>query len=372
MKIGIICYPSIGGSGLVATELGLDLARRGHQVHFISYAAPFKLPSFNPNVQFHAVDPINYPLFNHTLYTFSLTAKIIEVVNEYNLDLVHAHYSIPHSLCAHLAREVTGKTFKIVTTLHGTDVTIVGQNKPLFSLNKYGIERSDLVTTVSRYQQEHTREHFNISNDLRVIYNFVNTNVFKPGGGTVSPCLRDGEQKIVMHVSNFRPLKNIEGVVRTFYHVQMEVAAKLVLVGDGPLIGEIRNLCRELDICQRVCFLGQMDNVETVLPAADCVLQPSYREAFGLALLEAMACEVPTVSSNVDGIPELVIHGETGFYAEPDDHVGMAGYIVDILRSKDLSLTLGAKGRQRAVEQFDTKVIVPQYIRCYEEVLARA
>ena len=180
MKIGIICYPSIGGSGLVATQLGVNLAQRGHEVHFISYSAPFKLPQFERNISFHSVDPINYPLFNQNLYTFSLTAKILEVIADYDLDVIHAHYPIPHSLCAHLAREISGRDFKIVTTLHGTDVTIVGQDKPLFPINKYGIEKSDVVTTVSRFQKEHTIQHFDIQHDIDVIYNFIDTDEFQP------------------------------------------------------------------------------------------------------------------------------------------------------------------------------------------------
>ena len=254
MNIGIICYPSIGGSGLIATELGANLAKRGHQVHFISYSVPFKLPTFERNIYFHAVDPVSYPLFNQTLYTFSLTAKIIDVVRDYKLDLVHAHYSIPHSLCAHLAREVCGINFKIITTLHGTDVTIVGQNKPLFSLNKYAIEQSDKVTTVSEFQKKHTNRHFDITKDIEVIHNFVDTDVFKPGISDAPSCLANKDEKIIMHISNFRPPKNPEGVIKIFYYAQKKIPAKLVLVGDGPGVGEIRNLCKKFDICEHVCF----------------------------------------------------------------------------------------------------------------------
>ena len=369
MNIGIICYPSIGGSGLIATELGIDLAKRGHQVHFISYSVPFKLQTFQRNVYFHAVDPVSYPLFNQTLYTFSLTAKIIDIVREYKLDLVHAHYSIPHSLCAHLAREVWGKNFKIITTLHGTDVTIVGQNKPLYSLNKYAIEQSDKVTTVSHFQKEHTNRYFGITKEISVIHNFVDTDVFKPGVGDGKSCLANTDEKIIMHISNFRPPKNPEGVIKTFYHVQKQIPAKLVLVGDGPGIGEIRNLCKEFNICEHVCFLGKRDNVETVIPFADCVLQPSYLESFGMVLLEAMACEVPTVSSNVDGIPEVVVHGETGFFAPPDDHETLADFILKICSSKELAKSLGKNGRQRATETFNKDKMVSRYLDTYSTVL---
>jgi L-malate glycosyltransferase len=365
MNIGIVCYPSIGGSGLVATELGVNLGKLGHQVHFISYSVPFKLSNYNRNVFFHSVDPINYPLFNQTLYTFSLTAKIVDIVNDYKLDVVHAHYSIPHSLCAHLAREVSGEDFKIVTTLHGTDVTIVGRNKPLFSLNKYGIEQSDHVTTVSEFQREYTYKYFKITKDIEVIYNFVDTDVFKPGIVAGRSCLTDSDEKIVMHISNFRPPKNPEGVIKTFHLIRTRVPAKLVLIGDGPGIGEIRNLCKEYDICEHVCFLGQVDNVETVIPMADCILQPSFQESFGMVLLEAMACEIPTVSSNVDGIPEVVVHNETGFTADPDDHAQMAEHVIELFRSDGLAKKMGRKGRQRAMENFNKDRMIARYVDCY-------
>ena len=355
---------------MVATELGVNLAKLDHQVHFVSYSVPFKLPTFERNIYFHAVDPVSYPLFNQTLYTFSLTAKIIDVVREYNLDLVHAHYSIPHSLCAHLAREVCEKDFKIITTLHGTDVTIVGQNKPLFSLNKYGIEQSDMVTTVSEFQKDHTNRYFGITKKIEVIHNFVDTDVFKPAAGNGKSCLLAAtDEKVIMHVSNFRAPKNPEGVIKTFYLVQKQIPARLILVGDGPGIGEIRNLCKEFDICERVCFLGKRDSVETVIPFADCVLQPSYLESFGMVLLEAMACEVPTVSSNVDGIPEVVVHGETGFFAPPDNHEELAEYIVRICSSKELAARLGRNGRRRAIDTFNKDKMVSRYVDAYRSVL---
>ena len=370
MKIGIVCYPSIGGSGLIATELGIILSELGHQVHFISYSVPFKLSKFISNIFYHAVEPVNYPLFNQTLYTFSLTAKIMEVVKEYELDIVHAHYSIPHSLCAHLAREVCGINFKIVTTLHGTDVTIVGQNKPLYSLNKYGIEKSDMVTTVSRYQKDLTNKYFGISKEIELVYNFINTEVFKPQGTKLNKQeFTKGNEKIIMHISNFRTVKNPLGVIKTFRLVLQEIPAKLVLVGDGPGIVEIRNLCREYEICDHVQFLGKVDNVETVIPLADCIFQPSYLESFGMVLLESMACEVPTVSSNVDGIPEVVEDGETGFMAKPDEHLQLANYIISICSDDKLATKLGKNGRRRAIEKFSREKAVAHYLKCYTKVL---
>ncbi len=370
LRIGIICYPSIGGSGLVATELGKELAGLGHEVHFISYSVPFKLSAYHSNIFFHSVDPINYPLFNQTLYTFSLTAKIVDVVTEYDLDIIHAHYSIPHSLCAHLAREVCSKDIKIITTLHGTDVTLFGRNEPLFSLNKYSIEKSDRVTTVSQYQKDHTIREFNIVQDIDVIHNFVDTETFKPNGCGNRSCLAARDEKIIMHVSNFRTVKNPQGVIKTFYRVlQQKVKARLVLVGDGPGIGEIKGLCKHYGICDSVSFLGKLDDVETVLSLADCVFQPSFLESFGMVLLEAMACAVPTVSSNVDGIPEVVVEGKSGYMAAPEDVDTLAERIVKICESDTLAAELGAFGRARAIECFSPGEMVGRYVRCYENVL---
>ncbi|MCJ8328858.1 MAG: N-acetyl-alpha-D-glucosaminyl L-malate synthase BshA [Lentisphaeria bacterium] len=367
MNIAIVCYPTIGGSGLIATELGIGLAELGHNVHFISYSTPFKLSSYRENISFHSVDPINYPLFNQSLYTFALTAKIIEVVNDYEIDVVHAHYSIPHSLCAHLAREISDKCFKIVTTLHGTDVTIVGQDKPLYPINKYGIEKSDHVTTVSQFQKDYTLQEFNIDKTVHVIYNFIDTEVFKP---SETHCRRSSlaadDEKIVMHVSNFRDVKNPIGALKSFAEASKQVKARLVLVGDGPELLKIKIHCRELDICDKVKYMGKVDNVESILPLADCVLQPSHRESFGMVLLESMACEVPTISSNVDGIPEVIVHGETGYMEEPDDHEAMAAHIVTVLTDPELNARLGQNGRQRAIDVFHKDIIIPQYLRCYQ------
>ena len=369
MRIGIICYPSIGGSGLVATELGKNLAKLGHHVHFISYSCPFRLSKYEPNISFHSVDAINYPLFNQSLYTFALTAKIVEVAREYDLNVVHAHYSIPHSLCAHLAREIVGGTFGVVTTLHGTDVTIVGQDKPLYPINRYGIEKSDIVTTVSQYQRQHTLEHFRVDTDIRVIYNFIDPDAFKPyaTGNTSRDQMADPDEKIIMHVSNFREPKNPIGVVRSFAKTADRINARLVLVGDGPGMTEIRQHCSELKICEKVTYLGKIDNVEDVLPLADCVFQPSYRESFGMVMLEAMACKVPVVASNADGIPEVVVDGETGILAHPDDHDALADALVRVCEDDDLAKRFANAGRKRAISNFHHSIIVPQYLETYEE-----
>lgn len=372
LKIGMLCYPTIGGSGLVATVLGTELARRGHELHFISYSSPFKLSQFERNISFHSVDPINYPLFNQSLYTFSLTAKVIEIVEEHKLDVVHAHYSIPHSLCAHLAREITGKNFRIVTTLHGTDVTLVGRDKPLYPINRYGIEKSDIVTTVSQFQRQYTLDTFGLNKPIRVIYNFIDTNVFRPDPAVPRrrSCLADEDEAILMHVSNYRQPKNVNGVIEIFSRVAKRIKARLVLVGDGPDLHEVKHRCSDLGLCNQITYLGQMNNVETVLPFADCIIQPSFNESFGMVLLEAMACEVPTVSSNVDGIPEVVVHGETGYMAGPTDYDALAEYAVAICQSPTLRQQLGRQGRERAIRHFQPDQIVPQYLDCYQQALA--
>ncbi|RMD82456.1 MAG: N-acetyl-alpha-D-glucosaminyl L-malate synthase BshA [Lentisphaerae bacterium] len=373
LKLGIVCYPGIGGSGLVATELGLALARRGHDVHFISYAAPFRLRNMLDHVRYHSVDPIDYPLFRHSLYTFALTAKIVEILEDYDLDLIHCHYSIPHALCAHLAREITGKAVKIVTTLHGTDVSLVGIDKPLYPLNRYGIQQSDAVTTVSRFQAEFVRRHFDLDLPIQVIYNFIDPEVFRPDGEVdcCRSCLARPDEKIIMHVSNYRPPKNPEGVIRTFHKVHQRIKARLVLVGDGPGICTIRHYCREHELSDAVHFLGKHDQVERILPLADCVFLPSYREAFGMAILEAMACGVPTVTSHVDGIPEVVEEGVTGFMAAPDDHDALAEAIIRICSDDRLAREMGEAGRRRCVNQFHIDQIVPLYEALYRDILAR-
>jgi N-acetyl-alpha-D-glucosaminyl L-malate synthase BshA len=257
----------------------------------------------------------------------------------------------------------------VVTTLHGTDVTIVGQDKPLYPINRYGIEKSDIVTTVSQYQRQHTLEHFRVDTDIRVIYNFIDTDAFKPcaTGNTSRDQMADPDEKIIMHVSNFREPKNPIGVVRSFAKTADRINARLVLVGDGPGMTEIRQHCSELKICEKVTYLGKIDNVEDVLPLADCVFQPSYRESFGMVMLEAMACKVPVVASNADGIPEVVIDGETGILADPDDHDALADALVRVCEDDDLAKRFANAGRERAISNFHHSLIVPQYLETYEE-----
>ncbi len=373
MKIGIICHPSIGGSGLVATQLGIGLASRGHEVHFISRAMPFKLPKKHENIHFHAVEPISYPLFNDSLYTFALTSKIIEVAEQYEIDIMHAHYSIPHSLCNCLASEISKHHFKTITTIHGTDTKIVGQDKPLYPLNKFSLDRSDALTTVSNYQKKHTKKYFKIEKEIEVIYNFIDTDVFKPSLASkkIRRSMAKDSEKIIMHISNFREPKNTRGVIKTFFKTIGRVDARLVLVGDGEMMDEIKELCRKLDIYDRVVFMGKISHIETIIANADCVLQPSYTESFGMVALEAMACQVPVVASNIDGIPEVVEHKITGFTTKPDNHQKMADYIVKVLFDDATKRRVVDNAYEMLKDRFSWETQIDKYIKCYNKCLKK-
>lgn len=371
MRIGIVCHPSIGGSGLVATELGLGLAKLGHEVHFISSVRPFKLIEDSERLFFHSVEAINYPLFSDPLYTFALTAKIVEVVEQYQLDIVHAHYSIPHSLCAYLAGEITEHKFPTITTIHGTDVTIVGQDKPLYPLNRFSIHKSSKVTTVSKYQRNYIYSHFDKSKTIEVIHNFIDLDVFSPKLADIEMRrkMAKDDEKIVMHASNFRALKNSDTVIRSFYLLLKKVNARLVLLGSGPEVEPIKKLCDKLGILKQVTFMGDVTHVEHYLPNADCIIQPSYRESFSMVLLEAMACSVPTVSSNIDGIPEVVAQGETGFMFDPDDALGMSLAMEQILTEPLTQKRMGEAGRERAAKLFNPQDKILQYVACYRDAI---
>ncbi len=371
MKVGIVCHPSIGGSGLIATQLGIGLAKQGHEVHFIARSQPFKLANGQENIFFHEVEAINYPLFNDPLYTFSLTAKIVEVAEQYKLDIVHAHYSIPHSLCVYLAGEISTHKYPSVTTIHGTDATIVGQNKPLYPLNQFSINKSTCVTTVSHFQSQYISSHFDISKNIDVIYNFIDTQIFSPQKRSSKRRaeLADNEEKILLHASNFRALKNTKTVIDVFAQVVKQVKAKLVLVGSGPELEENKEYCQQKGITDSVLFLGDVKHIETVIPSADCVILPSYHESFGMVLLEAMACGVPTVSSNIEGIPEVVKEDETGYMMAPDDSDAMANAVVRIFSDESLQARLGHAGRQRAINQFSWDKAIQGYIDCYQTAI---
>lgn len=372
MKIGITCYPTYGGSGVIATELGKELALRGHEVHFISYALPFRLSHYIENIVFHEVEISNYPLFEFPLYSLSLASKMVEVAEFEKLDLLHVHYAIPHATSAYLAKEMMRKNrdLKIFTTLHGTDITLVGLEPSFLPLVKFSIEKSDGVTAVSRFLKEKTITNYSCETDIRVIPNFVDTDLFKPiESNEFRKVLAPHGEKILVHTSNFRPVKRVPDTIKIFEKVQKEIPSKLILVGDGPDRSECERLCRQLDLHDKVKFLGKQDGLVEILSSSDLFLIPSQSESFGLAALEAMACGLPVISSSVGGLPELVRHNETGFIAEIGDVDRMAKYTLELLSNEKKYKLFSENSRQRAVNKFDTSKVVPLYEEYYEQIL---
>jgi len=373
MKIGITCYPTYGGSGVVATELGKALASKGHEVHFISYAMPHRLTHFIENIFFHEVEMSSYPLFEHSLYCLSLASKMIEVVEYEKLDIVHVHYAIPHAVSAYLAKQIIKRTnsdLKIITTLHGTDITLVGLEPSFLPLVKFSIEESDGVTAVSRFLKEKTITNYNIDKDIEVIYNFIDTELFKPGvNEEIRKRLAPNGEKLLMHTSNFRPVKRVPDTIRVLEKVLKEIPTRLILIGDGPDRSECERLARELGIEKNVCFLGKQDGLHELLGSADLFLMPSQSESFGLSALEAMSCGVPVISSSVGGLPELNIHNETGFIAEIGDIDRMAKYTIDLLTNKRKYKIFSENSRNVAVNSFDNSIIIPKYEEFYERIL---
>ncbi len=368
LKIGIVCYPTYGGSGVVATELGKALAGRGHQIHFISYALPMRLDSYEGNIFYHEVEMSSYPLFEFPLYTPALASKIVEVAQFEQLDIVHAHYAIPHATSAYLARQILGGTLKVITTLHGTDITLVGLEPSFLSVMKFSIEQSDGVTAVSRFLKEKTLTNYGIDKDIRVIPNFVDTDKYRRVECTqVRERFAPPEEKILIHVSNFRAVKRVADVIRIFDEVQKKVPAHLILAGDGPDRSVCELLVRELGIQDKVRFLGKQTELVRILSAADLMLMPSQSESFGLAALEAMACGVPVISSSVGGLPELQVHGQTGYIAEIGDIDRMAKYAVDLLTNDTRMAMFRQACRARAVDNFDVGKIVSMYEEYYRE-----
>ena len=371
MNIGITCYPSHGGSGVIATELGKELARRGHRVHFISYDTPFRLREYHANIFYHEVEVPTYPLFKYPPYLLALSNKMAEVARTERLDLVHVHYAIPHAASAFLAREMLGDAFKVVTTLHGTDITLVGSDPSFAGVVSFCINRSDGVTAVSASLRQETLDTFAVTKKIAVIRNFVDVTEFSPHDSRELRGLwaRPGE-RILMHLSNFRPVKGADRVAKVFAAVARQVPSRLVLVGDGPDIDVVRRVARAEGVADRLIFLGSQDRVAPVLAAADLFLLPSSKESFGLAALEAMACGVPVVASDVGGIPELVENGQTGFLFPPDDIQGMARAAALILSDEGLQRRMGEEARRVAEDRFATSKVVPAYEEFYRRVLA--
>lgn len=372
MKIGITCYPTYGGSGVVATELGKALAHKGHEVHFISYALPFRLTGFVENIYFHEVEMSRYPLFEFPLYSLALTSKMIEVATYENLDLLHVHYAIPHATSAYLAKQILQEKsdIKIITTLHGTDITLVGLEPSFLHLTKFSIMKSDGVTAVSKYLKEKTLTQYSMDKDIRVIPNFVDTNIYRK---TERPhlhcCVANESEKVMVHISNFRPVKRVPDTIRILEKVNKEVPTKLILVGDGPDRSECERLARELGIANRVSFLGKQEGLVEILNSADLFLLPSQSESFGLAALEAMACGLPVIATSVGGIPEVVDHNETGYIAEIGDIDRMARYAIDLLTNERKYTRFSDAGLALVKDLYEIEKVLPQYEAYYEEVL---
>jgi len=370
-RIGIVCYPSVGGSGIVATELGLAIAARGWEVHFISYAPPVRLKRFAENVQFHQVLTDNYPVFHHPPYTLSLATKLVEVTQEHGLELLHVHYAVPHATCAFLAREMLGSSrLRTVTTLHGTDITLVGVQPAFRTAVRFSIDRSDGVTAVSSWLREQTTAAFGLAKEIEVIPNFVDTERFAPRSRsrrTGSFC--EEGRKVIMHASNFRPVKNIGGVIRTFKRITERIPANLVLVGEGPELSKAHDLVTTYGLSAQVFFLGMQDAMDELLAQSDLLLQPSEHESFGLTALEAMASGVPVVLTNRGGTAELVESGISGFLADPEDEEGMASWASDLLLRPDQWRAVSQAARKRAVEHFAQETIVDRYLDYYARIL---
>lgn len=373
MKIGITCYPTYGGSGVIATELGKALAQRGHKIHFISYALPFRLTSFVENVFFHEVETSSYPLFEFPLYTLALASKMVEVAEFEDLDLLHVHYAIPHASSAYLAKNMLKKKkdIKIITTLHGTDITLVGLEPSFLPLVKFSTEESDGVTAVSRFLKEKTITNYNIDKHIEVIPNFIDTEIFTPSQACdFRKHIAPNKEKVLVHTSNFRQVKRVPDTIKILERVIKEVPTKLILVGDGPERSECERLCRQLNLFEHVKFLGKQDGLVEILNSADIFLIPSQSESFGLAALEAMSCGIPVVSSSVGGLPELIKHNETGFIAEIGDVDRMAKYVIDLLTNEKKYEVFSNNSRERALNKFDKSKVIPMYEDFYKHILS--
>lgn len=374
IKIGIVCYPTFGGSGVVATELGKALAQEGHEVPFITYSQPQRLDFLNENLFYHEVNFRNYPLFEYPPYELALASKMVSVVKNEKLDLLHVHYAIPHASAAYMAKQILRKQgiyIPVVTTLHGTDITLVGKDSSYEPVVTFSINESEGVTAVSEDLKRETLEHFDITNDIRVIPNFIDLEKFKKQKKDhFKKAICPNGEVLIVHTSNFRKVKRIPDVISVFYNIHKVVPSKLLMIGDGPERNEAEEKCRELKICDDVRFLGKLEAVEEVLSVADLFLMPSEKESFGLAALEAMACEVPVISSNTGGIPELNIQGVTGFMSNIGDVEDMTKNALIILDKNNLP-TFKANALKRA-QEFDITNILPQYEAYYEEVLANA
>ncbi len=375
MNVGITCYPTYGGSGIVATELGMELAARGHEVHFITYANPIRLDPDTPRIHYHEVEVSNYPLFQYPPYCLALAGRMAEVAESYRLDVLHVHYAIPHSIAAMLAQQMLAGTRRLpyITTLHGTDITLVGADPSYFGITKFSIEKSDGITSISDNLRDQTVEIFGVRNEIRVIKNFVNCDLYRPdnekkGADAYAP----GGEKLLIHLSNFRPVKRVLDCIRILAEVRKSVPARLLMVGDGPERGPAEHLARSLKVDPHILFMGKQNHVERLIPLAHVLLMPSEMESFGLAALEAMACGVVPVATRVGGVPELITDGEDGYLEAVGDIQAQAARVVSLLTDDALHWRLAKAGRWNAGERFCTDRIIPQYERYYTDVVNAA
>ncbi len=377
LRIGITCYPTYGGSGVVATELGIELAARGHDVHFITSSPPFRLTGREANIHFHEVEVMHYPLFEHPPYDLALATRMAEVAEFYELDLLHVHYAIPHSVSAYLAKQMLatrGVHLPFITTLHGTDITLVGLDRSYLPITRFGIEQSDGVTAISSYLSDRTHKAFKIDTEIEVIRNFVNCDVYVAKPELIDemrPRYASADEKLMVHLSNFRPVKRVADVVQVFARVAAEVPSRLMLIGDGPDRSTAEYLARKLGVQDRVHFLGKQDNVNELLPIADLMVMPSEMESFGLAALEAMACRVPAIATRVGGVPELIEDGVNGILCEVGDVDGMARAAIRLLQSPAKLEDMRVAARKTAQDHFCASGIIGKYEAYYRRVLAR-
>jgi N-acetyl-alpha-D-glucosaminyl L-malate synthase BshA len=375
MNIGIVCYPTYGGSGVVATELGKGLALKGHSVHFITYKQPFRLDSFHPNISYHEVSFENYALFQYPPYETALASRMVDVVQFEKLDILHVHYAIPHASAAYLAQQILkekGIFIPFITTLHGTDITLVGKDKSFLPVVEFSINKSDGVTTVSHSLKNDTLQSFEISNEIEVIHNFINLERFlKIEKPHFRKLVAQDHERILIHISNFRKVKRPEDVILMFDLLSKEMPSKLLMVGDGPERQKCEELCRELKICEAVKFLGKQEAVEELFAISDLMILPSESESFGLAALEAMACHVPVLASDAGGLPELIENGVNGYMCPVGDVSSMAKFAKKILVN-DESLNQFKKQAYQTAQKFDIKIILPQYEALYNKILAQS
>ncbi|HUA15402.1 MAG TPA: N-acetyl-alpha-D-glucosaminyl L-malate synthase BshA [Verrucomicrobiae bacterium] len=380
MKIGITCYPTYGGSGVVATELGLELAQRGHEIHFISYAQPIRLRGSEANIHYHEVEVSRYPLFDYPPYDLALATRMAEVAQLYDLDLLHVHYAIPHSVSALLARQMLaegprGRRLPFVTTLHGTDITLVGLDRSYLPITRYSIEQSDGVTAISNYLRDRTQRIFDVKNRIEVIYNSVNCDVYHRDPQALAPLRAEyapNGERLLVHLSNFRPVKRLTDVIEIFDRVHKQLPSRLLLIGDGPDRSVAEWLAVQKGIHSDVLFLGKQDQIQDKVAVADIMLMPSELESFGLAALEAMACEVVPIATRAGGVPEVIEHGKTGYLADVGDVDTMARYALDLLRNDPQLREMGKLARAAAMDRFCSTKIVQQYEDFYRRVLERS